>query len=292
MYIATIPNRGSKPTIIIREGYRENGKVKNRTIANITHWPKDKIEALRLVLKGEKVAPVNQLFEKLSSKHHGHVQAVLKTIDRLGLDKLISSKRCRERDIIVAAIVARICEPDSKLAMTRWWGDTTLPELLDLEGVDEDDIYNAMDWLLERQKRIEKKLARRHLSDGDLVLYDLTSSYFEGVTCPLARLGKSRDRKRNTLQVNYGLVSTREGCPVSVSVYEGNTSDPTTLMEQAHKVREEFGVSEVVLVGDRGMITQKQIDELRRTCGFDLITAMKSGGIRSTIRRCVFIQNG
>jgi len=283
MYIATIPNRGSKPTIIIREGYRENGKVKNRTIANITHWPKDKIEALRLVLKGEKVAPVNQLFEKLSSKHHGHVQAVLKTIDRLGLDKLISSKRCRERDIIVAAIVARICEPDSKLAMTRWWGDTTLPELLDLEGVDEDDIYNAMDWLLERQKRIEKKLARRHLSDGDLVLYDLTSSYFEGVTCPLARLGKSRDRKRNTLQVNYGLVSTREGCPVSVSVYEGNTSDPTTLMEQAHKVREEFGVSEVVLVGDRGMITQKQIDELRRTGGFDWITAMKSGGIRKLV---------
>jgi transposase len=283
MYIAAIPNRGSKPTIIIREGYRENGKVKNRTIANITHWPKEKIEALRLVLKGKKVAPVDQLFKKLSSKHHGHVHAVLKTLDRLGLNKFISAKRCRERDIIVAAITARICEPDSKLAMTRWWDDTTLPELLDLERVDEDDIYGAMDWLLARQKRIEKKLAKRHLADGDMVLYDLTSSYFEGVTCPLARLGKSRDRKRNTLQVNYGLVSTKDGCPVSVSVYEGNTGDPTTLMEQAQKVRDDFGVGEMVLVGDRGMITQKQIGELRLAEGFDWITAMKTGGIRKLV---------
>jgi len=283
MYVATIPNRGSRPTIIIREGYRENGKVKNRTIANITHWPKAKIEALQLVLKGRKVAPVDELFEKLSSKHHGHVDAVLAVIKKLGLDKIISAKRCKERDIIVAVIVARICKPDSKLATTRWWDDTTLPELLDLDGVDEDDIYEAMDWLLARQKRIEKKLAKRHLNEGDMVLYDLTSSYFEGVTCPLARLGKSRDRKRNTLQINYGLVSTRKGCPVSVSVYEGNTGDPTTLMEQARKVRDDFGVVEMVLVGDRGMITQKQIDELRLAGGFDWVTAMKTGGIRKLV---------
>ena len=284
MYIASIPNRGSRPTIIIREGYRENGKVKNRTIANITHWPKEKINALRLVLKGKKLALVDELFEKLSSKHHGHVNVVLKTVKKLGLDKIISAKPCRERNIIVAAIVARICKPDSKLAMTRWWWDTTLPEMLDLDGVDEDDVYTSMDWLLKRQSRIEKRLAKRHLKNGDLVLYDLTSSYFEGVTCPLARLGKSRDRKRNTLQVNYGLVSSRRGCPVSVSVYEGNTGDPTTLMEQARKVRDDFGISDMVLVGDRGMITQTQIDELRRVEGFDWITAMKTGGIRKLLK--------
>jgi len=284
MYIANIPNRGSKPTIIIREGYRENGKVKNRTIANITHWPKEKINALRLVLKGKKIALVDELFEKLSSKHHGHVNAVLKTVKKLGLDKIISAKSCRERGIIVAAIVARICEPDSKLAMTRWWWDTTLPEMLDLDGVDEDDVYVAMDWLLKRQSRIEKRLAKRHLKNGDLVLYDLTSSYFEGVTCPLARLGKSRDRKRNTLQVNYGLVSNRRGCPVSVSVYEGNTGDSTTLMEQVQKVRDDFGISDMVLVGDRGMITQTQIDELRHAERFDWITAMKTGGIRKLLK--------
>lgn len=280
MYVATIPNRGAKPTIIIREGYRENGKVKNRTIANISHWPKEKIEALRLVLKGKKLAEVDKLFEKLESKHHGHVQAVLKVIDLLGLDKLISAKHCPERDIIVAVIVARLCSPDSKLAMTRWWNDTTLPDLLGLEGVDEKDIYQSMDWLLERQGRIEKKLAKRHLSDGDMVLYDLTSSYFEGVTCPLAKLGKSRDRKRNTLQVNYGLMASREGCPVSVSVFEGNTGDPTTLMEQARKAREDFGIDEMVMVGDRGMISQKQIDELKTMDGIAWITALKSGAIR------------
>ncbi len=283
MYIERVPNRNSPPAVLLREGWREGGKVKKRTIANLSHWPLERVETLRLLLKGRQLAPVDELFEKLASKHHGHVDAVLKTIKTLGLDKIISAKRCRERDIILAVIVARICKPDSKLAMTRWWNDTTLPELLDLEGVDEDDIYEAMDWLLARQKRIEKKLAKRHLSEGDMVLYDLTSSYFEGVTCPLARLGKSRDRKRNTLQVNYGLVSTKEGCPVSMSVYEGNTGDPTTLMEQAQKVRDDFGVVEMVLVGDRGMITQKQIDELRLAGGFDWITAMKTGGIRKLV---------
>jgi transposase len=280
MYIASIPNRGSKPTIIIREGYRENGKVKNRTIANITQWPAEKIEALRLVLKGKKIAPVDELFEKLSSKHHGHVDASLKTVKKLGLDKIISAKSCRERDIIVAVIVARLCRPDSKPAMTRWWDDTTLPELLNLDGVTEDHIYEAMDWLLERQGRIEKKLARRHLKDGDMVLYDLTSSYFEGTNCPLAKMGKSRDRKRNTLQVNYGLVADRNGCPVSVSVYEGNTGDPTTLMEQAKKARNDFGIGEMVMVGDRGMITQKQIDGLKEVDGMGWITALKTGAIR------------
>lgn len=284
MYVATIPNRGSTPTIIIREGYREGGKVKNRTIANITHWPAEQVEALRLVLKGKRVAEVDQVFEKLDSRHHGHVHAVLLAVRQLGLDTLIAAKPCRERDLIVGALVARICEPDSKLAMTRWWQDTTLPELLDLEEVDEDDLYEAMDWLLGRQQRIEKKLARRHLAEGDLVLYDLTSSYFEGETCPLARRGKSRDRKQGTLQVNYGLVADRRGVPVAVSVFEGNTGDATTLLEQAERVRTEFGIQKLVLVGDRGMISQKQIEVLRQSEGVDWITALKSAGIHKLVQ--------
>jgi transposase len=284
MYVATIPNRGSPPTIIIREGYREGGKVKNRTIANITHWPAEQIEALRLVLRGTRMAQVDKVFEKLNSRHHGHVHAVLTAVRRLGLDTLISSKPCRERNIVVAVLVARICEPDSKLAMTRWWQDTTLPELLDLGDVDEDDIYAAMDWLLGRQKRIERKLAKRHLAEGDLVLYDLTSSYFEGQTCPLAQRGKSRDRKKGMLQVNYRLVADRRGCPIAVSVFEGNTGDSTTLLGQAERVRTEFGIGKVVLVGDRGMISQKQIDVLRQTDGVDWITALKSTGIHKLVQ--------
>jgi len=283
MHIDIVPNRNSKPAILLRESYREGKKVKKRTLANLSSLSLEQAKALRLVLKGLPVALVEELFEKQSSKHHGQVDAVLKTLKKLGLDTIISAKSCPERDIIVAVIVARICEPDSKLAMTRWWKDTTLPELLDLEGVDEDDVYAAMDWLLERQHRIEKKLAKRHLQDGDMVLYDLTSSYFEGETCPLAMRGKSRDRKRNTLQVNYGIVASKEGCPVSVSVYEGNTGDPTTLMEQAQKVRDDFGITEMVLVGDRGMITQTQIDALKQMNGMDWITALKGGSIRKLV---------
>ncbi len=284
MHIHIVPNRKSRPAILLRESYRENGKVKKRTIANLSSLSLEQAEMLKLVLKGKKIAEVDKLFDKIASKHHGHVEAVLLAAKRLGVDRLISSRACPERNLIVAAIVARICEPDSKLAMTRWWKDTTLPELLDIGEANEDDIYSAMDWLLMRQKRIEKKLAKRHLKQGDLVMYDLTSSYFEGETCPLAARGKSRDRKRGTLQVNYGLVTDRRGNPVAVSVFEGNTADPTTLMAQAERVRNDFGIDSMVLVGDRGMITQKQIDELRETGGFDWITALKSGGIRKLMK--------
>lgn len=283
MYIEKVPNRNSPPAILLRQGWREGKKVKKKTIANLSHWPEEKVETLRLLLKDKRLAPVDELFEKTKTVHHGHVQSVLQAVDKLGLDKLISAKRCQERDIIVAAITARICKPDSKLAMSRWWKNTTLPEILAVGDADEDDIYEAMDWLLARQKRIEKKLAKRHLEDEDLVLYDLTSSYFEGVTCPLATLGKSRDRKRNTMQVNYGLVSDRRGCPVAVSVFEGNKSDSKTLLPQARRVHEDFGIERVVLVGDRGMISQKQIDVLRDEDGFDWITALKSGGIRKLV---------
>lgn len=283
MYIEIVPNRNSPPAVLLREGWREGRKVRKRTIANLSSWPAEKVETLRLVLQGRRLVDPDELFEKLETKLHGHVHAVLSVVSRLGLDKLISFKPCRERDIIIAVIVARICEPDSKLAMTRWWKDTTLPELLDLESVTEDDIYEAMDWLLKRQRRIEKKLAKRHLSDGDLVMYDLTSSYFEGETCPLAARGKSRDRKRGTLQVNYGLVADRRGCPVAVSVFEGNTGDSTTLLPQAERVRTDFGIEHLVLVGDRGMISQKQIDALRDIEGLDWITALKAGAIRKLI---------
>ncbi len=280
MHIDIIPNRKSKPAVLLRESFRIGKKVHKRTLANLSKLSMEQVEAIRLVLAGKKVAEVDKLFEKIETRHHGHVQAVLSTVKRLGLDKLIAAKPCRERDIIVAVIVARICAPDSKLAMTRWWKDTTLPELLDIADVDEDDIYHAMDWLLERQGRIEKKLARRHLKADDLVLYDLTSSYFEGEKCPLAARGKSRDRKRGTLQVNYGLIADRRGCPVSVSVFKGNTNDSTTLLAEAARVREDFGIEQMVLVGDRGMISQKQIDELRDIGGMEWITALRTGGIR------------
>jgi len=283
MHIDIVPNRTSNPAILLRESYREGKSVKKRTIANLSSLSLEQAEMLRLVLKGKKVAEVDKLFKKLETRHHGHVLSVLTTVRRLGIDTLISSRRCRERDLIVGALVARICSADSKLATTRWWESTTLPGLLDLGDADEDDIYDAMDWLLERQTRIEKKLAKRHLRNDDLVLYDLTSSYFEGVTCPLAALGKSRDRKRGTLQVNYGLLADRRGCPVAVSVFAGNTADSTTLLSQAERVRDDFGIERVVLVGDRGMITQKQIDTLHDIDGFDWITALKTGGIRKLV---------
>ena len=283
MYIATIPNRNSPPAILLREGYRENGKVKNRTLANLTKWPEQKVAMFRRLLNDEKLAPLGEVFKIVASPHHGHVQAVLTTIKRLGFEDLIASRPCRERDLVLSMIAARILEPESKLATTRWWDTTTLPTELGITGADEDDLYDAMDWLLKRQPRIEKKLAARHLTEGGLVLFDLTSSYFEGVTCPLAALGKSRDGKRGTLQVNWGLLTDERGRPVAVSVFKGNTGDPKTLMPQVRKVKEDFGIKTMVIVGDRGMITQTQIDELKTIDGVDWIAALKPQGIRKLV---------
>ncbi len=285
MYIAIIPNRNSPPAILLREGYREGGKVKNRTIANLSKWPPEKIEALRLVLKGHRVAAVDELYQTVSSRAHGHVKAVLTAMERLGIKKLLASRPSRERDIIYAVIAWRVIKPASKLAMQREWRDSTLPELVGLsDSVCEDDIYEAMDWLLAGQDRIEKRLAARHLSDGGLVLYDLSSSYFEGTTCPLAALGYNRDKKKGKLQVNYGLMTNGSGCPVAVSVFAGNVGDPKTLIVAAEKARNDFGVSDIVLVGDRGMMSQKQIDELKETGGIDWITALKTGAIRKLVK--------
>lgn len=285
MYIATVPNRKSPPAILLRESYREDGKVKTRTLANLSRLPADVIDLIRRSLKGQKFVSIEDSFQQVDSWHHGHVDAVLRTMKKLNFERLINSRRCKERDLVVAMVAGRILEPDneqnSKLANTRWWEITTLPSILGLDGVNEDDLYNAMDWLLDRQKTIEKKLADRHLNTGGIVLYDLSSSYFEGVTCPLAALGHNRDGKKGKLQVNYGLLTDDRGCPVAVSVFPGNTLDHKTLTSQTEMMKNQFDIQSMVLVGDRGMITQKLIDEeLRESSGVDWITALKSGAIQ------------
>ena len=283
MYIATIPNRGSPPAILLREGYREAGTVKTRTLANLSKLPADAIAALRQVLKGDTLIKADDAFEAITSRHHGHVQAVLDAMRRLGVAHLIASRPSRQRNLVVAMVAARILAPDSKLATTRWWHVTTLPTLLGVADADEDELYTAMDWVLTRQPRIEKTLAARHLHNDGMALYDLSSSYFEGSTCPLAARGRNRDGKKGTLQVNYGLLTDRRGVPVAVSVFKGNTGDPTTLLPQVDTVRKDFGLERVVLVGDRGMITQKQVDALRTIDGIDWITALRPEAIRRRV---------
>ena len=283
MYIATIPNRNSPPAILLREGYREGGKVKTRTLANLSKLPAEALEALRCALRGEQLVKAAKAFEAIESLQHGHVQAVLDAMHRLGFARLLASRPARERNLVVAMVVARILEPDSKLATTRWWRLTTLPALLDVEDANEDDLYAALDWLLERQNRIEKKIAARHLDEDSIALYDLSSSYFEGNTCPLAALGHNRDGKKGKLQVNYGLLTNRRGIPVSVSVFQGNTGDSKTLLPQVTKVQQEFGIERFVLVGDRGMITQKQVEALRAIDGVDWIAALRPEAIKKLV---------
>jgi transposase len=286
MYIAFVPNRDSPPAVLLREGFRQDGKVKTRTLANLSHLPSSAIEVLQLSLKGKKLVSPEEAFEIVEdgSSAHGHVEAVLTAMRRLGFAGLVSSRPSRNRDLVVAMVAARVLEPQSKLATARWWPTTTLPEMLGLGSVDEDELYQAMDWLLENQNHIEKKLAVRHLQSDGLALYDLTSSYFEGVTCPLAAMGYSRDQKKGKLQVNYGLLTNDRGIPVAVSVFKGNSGDPTTLLPQVNKLRDEFDIKRFVLVGDRGMITQKQVDELRGIDGADWIGALRPGAINKLIK--------
>ncbi len=284
MYIDIVPNRKSPPAILLRESVRQGEKIVKRTLANLSKLSIDQAQAIRRILKGEKLVQPEEHFSILSSRAHGHAEAVLLTIRRLGLDKLIFSKRCKERDLVIAMLASRILCPQSKLALTRDLENTTLGELLEVEGADEDDLYAAMDWLYERQEGIEKRLAKRHLQEGGHVLYDLSSSYFEGRKCPLAARGYSRDQKKGKLQVNYGLLTDDRGCPVSISVFPGNTSDPKTLMPQVEKLQKDFNLKSVVLVGDRGMITQKQIDDIKELEGMEWITALKSGAIRKLMR--------
>ncbi len=283
MYITRIPNRNSPPAILLRESYRDKGKVKSRTLANLSKLPPGTIEVLRRALNGEQLVAPSEAFEVIASRHHGHVHAVLLAMRRLGFAELIASRASRARDVVVAMVAARLLEPDSKLATTRWWHITTLPDILGVADADENELYDALDWLLERQERIERKLATRHLANDALALYDLSSSYFEGVTCPLAAFGHNRDGKKGKLQVNYGVLTNSHGLPVAVSVFEGNTGDPTTLVSQLSKVRDQFGLARFVLVGDRGMITQKQVDVLRDIDGVEWIAALRPGAINTLL---------
>ena len=284
MHIEGVPNRTSRPTYLLRESYREGKKVRKRTLANLSALSDEQIESIRAVLSGQSVRPVEELWQTIRSRPHGAVQAVRVAMQRLGFESLIASRPGPERDAVCAMVAARILAPHTKLATTRWWHTTTLPQEFGVAGLDENDLYAAMDWLLERQNGIQKKLAARLLSEGGLALYDLSSSYFEGRCCPLAKIGYSRDGKRNTLQVNYGLLTNRAGCPVAISVYEGNTADAKTLPDQVKRVREDFGLERLVLVGDRGMISHKTIQGLRALEGLAWITALKSAQIRSLVQ--------
>ena len=282
MHVEIVPNRGSKPAILLRESFREGKKVRKRTLGNISKLPMNQVEAIRRVLKGEQLVSTDELFEIITdgSPAHGNVEAVMTTMRRLRVANLLCSRSSRQRDLVIAMVGARILKPRSKLATSRSWSSTTLSDMLGLGDADEDELY---DWLLERQEDIEKKLAARHFTEGDLALYDLTSSYFEGVTCPLAALGHNRDGKKGKLQVNYGLLANDRGIPVAVSVFKGNSGDPTTLLGQVDTLRQHFGIEQFVLVGDRGMITQKQVDALRAIDGVDWLTALRPEAIRKLV---------
>jgi transposase len=267
---------------LLRRSYREGNKVKNETLGNLSHLPEDVIELVRRSLRGESFVPANERLEIVASKPHGDVDTVLRAMRRLDFASLLSSRPCREVDLVIGMVVARIVAPDTKLATTRWWQTRTLAEDLTIGKADEDDLYAAMDWLLERQDAIERKLAARHLKPGGLVLYDLSSSYFEGKCCPLAAFGNNRDGKKGKLQVNYGLLTDKRGCPVAISVFSGDTGDTTTFLPQVRKLRDAFALEQMVLVGDRGMISSASIAELRAE-DFGWITALKSAQIHTLI---------
>ena len=283
MYVETVPNRNSPPAILLREGRREGKKVHKRTLANLTHWPKDKIERLRRVLKNEPLVHPDQLFVIERSLPHGHVELLLEAMRRLKLPALIDPRPSPKRDRVLAMILQRLLHPASKLATTRLWHTTTLAEELSLEDTDEDDLYEAMDWLLERQDRIERKLAKRHLAEGDPVLYDVSSSYYEGQTCPLMQFGHNRDGKRDRPIVIYGVLADSMGRPLAVEAYAGNTGDPTTVGDQVEKIRRQFGLQRVVLVGDRGLLTETQINHLKRHPGLGWISALRHRQIRRLV---------
>ena len=284
MYIEIVPNRNSPPAILLREGWREGKKTLKRTLANLSDWPEPQIETLRRALRGETLVSPKDLLTTGQTSPHGHVEAVLAMIRQLDLEAVIASKRCRERDLVVAMIVQQLISPSSKLATTREWHTTTLAEELRVQDASEDDLYQAMDWLLERQERIEQKLAARHLAEGGLVLYDVSSSSYEGRTCPLVQFGHNRDGDKLPIIV-YGVMTDGEGRPIAVEVYAGNTGDPTTVGDQVEKLRERFGLARVVLVGDRGMLTQPQLDKLQKHPGLGWITALTSGAIRELVQK-------
>jgi hypothetical protein len=291
MYVAVVPNRTSPPAILLRESYRENGKVKNRTLANLSDWEPERIEALRRALKGELQA--GDPIEIVRALPHGHVAAILGLLRDLGLDRLIGSRRSRERDLVVAMVVQRLLDPRSKMATAAALRASTrqnsLGDVLELGDVTPEDLYDALDWLVARQAKIEAALAKQRLRNGVLVLYDLTSVWMTGRKCELARRGYSRDGRRGTLQIVFGLLTDADGCPVAVEVFEGDSADPSTLATQIGKVRERFGLERVVLVGDRGMITDARIrEDIRPIEGLDWISALRASDIQELHRDGAF----
>lgn len=289
MYIEHVPNRNSPPTILLRESYRDGPIVRKRTLANLTQWPSQLVEGLQTLLRGgTAMDQLNAAFEIIRSRPHGHVAAVLGTLHRLGLERMIAPTPSRERACVVAMVVARLLDPKSKLATARGLQaatlTSTLGEELGLQAATTDELYHAMDWLLDRQPRLEQHLAARHLEAGALVLCDVTSTYFEGRACSLADFGHSRDGKRDKLQIVFGLLCNRTGCPVAVEVFKGNTADPMTLTPQLHKLRQRFGLSQVVLVGDRGLLTEARLrDELKPVAGLGWITALRASAVQQLV---------
>jgi hypothetical protein len=294
MYVALVPNRNSPPAYLLREGYREDGKVKSRTLANLSHWPLGKIERLRRVLRDEVLSGAAEGLTMLRSLPHGHVAAVLGIARKIGLDRLLAAGQAPARlaALVLAMILARVIDPASKLATARQLDAATatssLGSLLALGTVSEQELYAALDWLLSQQSRIESRLAQRHLNQGTLVLYDVSSTWFEGRTCPLARRGYSRDGKRDKLQIIFGLLCASDGCPVAVEVFEGNTGDPSTLAAQVAKLKHRFHLDHVVLVGDRGMITEARVETVLKPAGLDWITALRAPTIRTLLDQGAF----
>jgi Transposase DDE domain len=288
MYIESVPNRNSPPAVLLRESYRENGKVRKRTLCNLSDWPAAHVEGLRGVLKGGTViAPDREAFTVVRSLPHGHIAAAIGTARKIGLDRILGPDGNRCRDLVLAMIAARILDPGSKLATARalapMTATTSLGEVLGLGDVEDRELYGALDWLHERQSAIEAAFARHHLKNGTLVLYDVSSSYLEGHRCPLAQRGYSRDGRKGSLQIVYGLLCAPDGCPVAIEVFDGNTGDPTTLARQIEKLKQRFKLDHVVLVGDRGMITQARIDDDIKPAGLDWITALRAPAIRDLL---------
>jgi hypothetical protein len=287
MYVTRVPNRGSPPAVLLRESYREGGKVKNRTLANLSSWPEAKVEALSRALKGLPPAGLEGMVDITRSLPHGHVAAVLGRIRGLGLEELIGPEPARQRDLVTAMITAAVIDGSSKLATARGLRPQTaassLGEVLGLGSCDEDDLYAAMDWLLARQDKIEDALAARHLGDGTLVLYDVSSAAFEGRTCPLGEIGHARDGVRGRLQIVYGVLTTTAGIPVAVEVFKGATGDPATLASQVNKLKERFGLSHVAVVGDRGMLTKARIRDDLKPAELDWITALRGPAIKALL---------
>jgi transposase len=287
MYIDVVPNRNSPPAVLLRQSIREGGKIRKVTLANLSDWPAEQVDNLRRVVKGEALVPVGEAFTILRSLPHGHVAASLGTLRRLGLERVLDRNPSRERDLAVAMIVARVLEPASKLATVRGLeaesSSSSLGACLGLGPVSEDELYAALDWLIERQSQIERQLAARHLKEGSLVLYDLTSTYFQGRHCPLAHYGHSRDERSGNLQIVFGLLTDYEGRPVAVEVFEGNTGDPKTVAAQIEKLRTRFGLERVILVGDRGMLTSARIEQDLKPAGLDWITALRSTQISQLV---------